>query len=198
MKKIVFFGDSNTYGYDPRGFLDDRYPEEFIWTSIVAAAFPGCLEVVNRGRNGRMIPAGSWDYRYVEQLLSGMKETDIFAVMLGSNDIFMTMNPHAEEPVTRMDRFLSWLTGLSAHPDILVIAPPYPDPEESGDPAFVRFAAESAVMNAGFRRLAAGYGTDFLDASAWGVEAAFDGVHFSEAGHKTFARNIIRWLEHRL
>ena len=27
MKKLILFGDSNTYGYDPRGFLGGRYPD---------------------------------------------------------------------------------------------------------------------------------------------------------------------------
>ena len=28
MEKIIFYGDSNTYGYDPRGFFGMRYPKE--------------------------------------------------------------------------------------------------------------------------------------------------------------------------
>ena len=27
-KKVLFYGDSNTYGYDPAGFMGGRYPEE--------------------------------------------------------------------------------------------------------------------------------------------------------------------------
>ncbi len=195
MKKIVCFGDSNTYGYDPRSFLGDRYPEDRIWTSLVAAAFEGRLEVVNRGRNGRTVPCVGWDYRYVEQLLSEMTEQDLFIVMLGSNDIFMTMTPDAEEPIVKMDKFLQWLSGRTGHPEILVVAPPYPEADTSGDPAFVRFAAESASMNRGFKWLASKFGLYFLDASEWNVDLAFDNLHFSVEGHRTFAEHLIRWLE---
>ncbi len=31
---------------------------------------------------------------------------------------------------------------------------------------------------------------NFADAGAWGVELAYDGVHFSEAGHRAFAAGI--------
>jgi len=31
MRKLILFGDSNTYGYDPRGFLGGRYPEKVRW-----------------------------------------------------------------------------------------------------------------------------------------------------------------------
>lgn len=59
MKKLIFFGDSNTYGYDPRGFLGGRYPEDMIWTSIVQKALSNEYEVINEGQNGRPLPSNS-------------------------------------------------------------------------------------------------------------------------------------------
>ena len=41
MEKIIFYGDSNTYGYDPRGFFGMRYPKEVRWTGIVRDRFKG-------------------------------------------------------------------------------------------------------------------------------------------------------------
>ena len=35
--KILCFGDSNTYGYDPRSFLDDRYPADVRWNPDLSA-----------------------------------------------------------------------------------------------------------------------------------------------------------------
>ena len=35
MKKALFFGDSNTYGYDPAGFMGGRYPRDARWTTIL-------------------------------------------------------------------------------------------------------------------------------------------------------------------
>ena len=34
--KVLCYGDSNTYGYDPRGFFGDRYPAECRWVDILA------------------------------------------------------------------------------------------------------------------------------------------------------------------
>lgn len=36
VKKAYFYGDSNTYGYDPRGIMGGRYPEEYCWPDILA------------------------------------------------------------------------------------------------------------------------------------------------------------------
>lgn len=35
--KILCIGDSNTYGYDPRSFFGDRYPEDVRWTDNLGA-----------------------------------------------------------------------------------------------------------------------------------------------------------------
>ena len=50
--------------------------------------------------------------------------------------------------------------------------------------------AESRELAARYRKLAARLGVGFADAGAWGVGLAFDGVHFTEAGHARFAEGV--------
>ena len=52
--KILCFGDSNTYGYDPRDFFASRYPAQDRWVDLLGNNL-GCI-VVNAGENGREIP----------------------------------------------------------------------------------------------------------------------------------------------
>ena len=35
MKKIYAFGDSNTYGFDPRMGGAGRYPKDIRWTGVI-------------------------------------------------------------------------------------------------------------------------------------------------------------------
>ena len=35
--KVICFGDSNTYGYDPRGYFGGRYDGDNRWVDILAA-----------------------------------------------------------------------------------------------------------------------------------------------------------------
>ncbi len=51
--RIVCYGDSNTYGYDPRSYLGGRYPETVRWTALLSA---DGWTVINEGENGRSIP----------------------------------------------------------------------------------------------------------------------------------------------
>ena len=53
--KVLCYGDSNTYGYDTRGFFGDRYPAECRWVDILARKLN--WEIQNEGQNGREIPA---------------------------------------------------------------------------------------------------------------------------------------------
>ena len=52
--KIYCFGDSNTYGYDARMLIDNRYPPEYRWVDILASRTG--WTVLNKGLNGREIP----------------------------------------------------------------------------------------------------------------------------------------------
>ena len=36
MTTLLCYGDSNTYGFDPRGFVDDRYEEDDRWCDLLA------------------------------------------------------------------------------------------------------------------------------------------------------------------
>ena len=39
--KVICFGDSNTYGYDPRGYFGGRYDADSRWVDILATE-TGC------------------------------------------------------------------------------------------------------------------------------------------------------------
>ena len=165
--KIVCFGDSNTYGYDPRGYLGGRYDPENRWVDLLAQRTGWTF--YNRGRNGRTIPGGPVP----------LPDADLLVVMLGTNDLLQGAS--APEAAARMGHFLK---GLSQK-QILLVAPP---PMKRG--AWVptdALIAESTALAEEYRRLAQAQRLDFLDAAQWHVALAFDGVHFTEEGHHAFA-----------
>ena len=55
-KKLMFFGDSNTYGFDPQDFWGGRYDTDQIWTTMLQKGHPEWV-VINSGQNGREIPS---------------------------------------------------------------------------------------------------------------------------------------------
>ena len=51
--RTLCFGESNTYGYDPRFYLGGRYLKSVRWTGRLEAEG---WEVLNADKNGRSIP----------------------------------------------------------------------------------------------------------------------------------------------
>ena len=183
--KVLCYGDSNTYGYDPRGFFGDRYPAECRWVDILARKLN--WEIQNEGQNGREIPSRPFQYQRAGELLA-QSAPDIFAVMLGTNDLLRGFT--AVEACSRMEGFLRYLQPKCGQ--LLLIAPP---PMKRG--AWVteeNLIAESMKLAEAYQALSQKLGIAFANAGQWNVELTFDGVHFTEAGHRAFAEGIYTYL----
>ena len=190
-RRLLCYGDSNTYGYDPHSYLGGRYPESVRWTALLREYG---WDVINRGENGRSIPRGDGEIKAVVQSLYHM-EADILTVMLGSNDLLQPSCPSARECADRMERFLTALLhvdGWDKTRKILLVAPP---------PMALGTWVQDGKTIAASRRMAECYedtarllGIGFADAGGWGVDLAYDGVHFSETGHLAFAKGIQQTL----
>ena len=173
--KIICYGDSNTWGYDPRGYIGGRY--ETCWPALLAEK-TGWL-VLNQGENGREIPRSPVNFP---------ENTDLLIIMLGTNDLLQRESPEAV--CEKMNRFLG---SLVLHKEkILLIAPP---PMQWGEWVPVRNLIDDSVSLAKhYCTLAESLQVRFADAGKWNVPLAFDGVHFTQDGHRAFAAGLIDYL----
>lgn len=185
--RVICFGDSNTYGYDPRSYFGGQYPAESRWVDLLAEKTG--WEIINAGENGREIPRREYELIQVNQMLS-QRPVDLLIVMLGTNDLLQGAT--TETAAARMEVFLTQLP-LSKE-QILLIAPPT---MQSGE-----WVTEKSLITASeqlaecYQVLAGQLGVYFADADKWNIGLTFDGVHFSEEGHKSFAGNIFRRIKH--
>ena len=174
---IICFGDSNTYGYDPRGYFGGRYDADSRWVDILAAE-TGWM-VSNLGQNGREIPPTAPVFP---------ADIDLLIVMLGTNDLLQGRS--LEQAAERLERFLS---GISLdRSKRLLIAPP---PMSLG--AWVpsqQLIDDSHTFAKRCQTLAEQLGIRFADAGRWDIPLAYDGVHFTEQGHRAFAVGLLEEL----
>lgn len=187
-KKIVCYGDSNTYGYDPRSYIGDRLSEKIRWTGRLNAV-PG-FAAAEYGFNGRQIPTAEAEYGELEAILEKEAPFHCLAVMLGSNDALFMPNASPEAIGGRMDAFLTRVRRFPgmAVVRLLVIAPP---------------RAELAGMSwrcgmipklgAQYAPVAARHDADFMEAGD--LPLAFDGIHLSPEGHEILAEKITDQLK---
>ena len=186
MTDILCFGDSNTWGYDPRSYLGSRYPADVRWTGRLRAAG---FKVTNEGENGRAFPAPEESPALAGRLLRA-PAPELLIVLLGTNDLLLGAS--AAETAEKAAAFLSALRAASCGTRLLLIAPP---PLARGE--WVREArvlAESRLLADALRGAARRARVPFADAGAWGVSPAFDGVHFSPDGHRAFAEGLLPLL----
>ena len=173
--KILCIGDSNTYGYDPRSYLGDRYPAEIRWTDRLDKC-----DVINCGVNGMTVPREQ--SRYIS--LIRINEPDLIIVMLGTNDLFRGLS--AAQIAARMERFLVPIIDMGK--PVLLISPPvlqYGEWVMDDD-----LVEESQDLGEQYRELADRKECLFADSAEWDIEMTFDGVHFSPEGHMVFAQKL--------
>ena len=180
--RLWCFGDSNTIGYDPRGFFSGRYAAP--WPELLAERTG--FQVVNDGKNGRMIPEREYEFLQFHRDAERYN-ADALIVMLGTNDLLEGAT--AREAAARMEAFLNRCN----MPLILLISPP---PMKRGawvpDDGLVE---ESKNLARQYERLAKRRGIWFADAGEWDIALAYDGVHFTEEGHARFAEGLASCLE---
>lgn len=175
---VICFGDSNTYGYDPRGYFGGRYDGDNRWVDILAAETG--WTVYNMGQNGREIPVVA---------LTFPADTDLLIVMLGTNDLLQGRSP--EQAAEKLERFLAAVP--LDRSKILLIAPP---PVALGEWVSSQQLIDNSRTFARLcQALAERLVIRFSDAGKWNIPLAYDGVHFTEQGHKAFAAGLLEELK---
>ena len=183
---VLCYGDSNTYGFDPRSYFGERYPEEYRWADILAEKTG--LATVNGGMNGRTIPQSEWEYEQFRQSLEE-SQADYVIVMLGVNDLMQGASP--ETAAARMETFLSQITEMEKDRIVLVGIPPLKRGEWVPDESLIRASEE---LCAAYETVAETTGTRYVNAGGWDIDLCFDGIHFSEEGNKAFAEGLADYL----
>ncbi len=195
MKKILCFGDSNTYGHTPAD--GSRMPMP--WPRILGGLLPGC-EIIEEGKCGRtthlstpLDPLQDGMVRFNELLASGT-DADLLILMLGTNNQLKPFECPVEETIEALRTYIrSWRSHFGADRKILLVAPILltkdlrgheyfstvyqPDAEEKS----LRFAAE-------YEKLANEEHTYFLNAALYARTSTTDGVHMEPEEHEKLAR----------
>ena len=171
---VICFGDSNTYGYDPRAYFGGRYDTDCRWVDILAAETG--WTVCNMGQNGREIPSSAPSF---------LADTDLLIVMLGTNDLLQGKSPG--QAADRLERFLSSLS-LNRSQILLIAPPPVTLGAWVSSPQLIDDSCTFARL---CQALAEQLGTRFADAGKWDIPLAYDGVHFTEQGHRAFAAGLL-------
>lgn len=173
--KVICYGDSNTWGYDPQDKFGQSYPEGSRWTDLLALKTG--WEVINEGMNGREVP---------NEPIFLCPDTDLLLIMLGTNDLLQLDTPEAA--AERMAHFLSETDPEKA---VIIAPPPMVWGEWVQDQELID---DSVRLTALYKELAERMKIRFVDTTGWNVPLAFDGVHFTLPGQRVFAERLAEAL----
>ena len=201
MKTILFYGDSNTWGFDPS--TCGRYPLEERWTTICQQMLGTDFYGIPAGMNGRTTVFDD-PFKGCRNGLEGLdyelqshKPLDLVVLMLGINDLKFTdaagsaagMRTVVEHILTVNDRFAQSFPVFPDRARILLVSPVlitgYVNDNTACDES-----RESEKLASLYQEIARENGLDFLDAAKVTGPSRIDGVHLSPEGHARIGRAI--------
>ena len=210
--RILCYGDSNTYGYDPDPYTD-RYPESVRWTGILQEKLGDEYLIIEEGKNGRttgyrpdadvsFTEDGPQDLLYRFEM---HQPVDMLVIMLGSNDCVPKYGLTSEDVATGMDALITaveeWASqNRSEPPAFLIVAPPVLDEEilntPLGTPETAEFIQKLNELGGLYQQIAQNHGCDF--ANARDIELSdLDHIHLTEEGHVQLADLLLETIKYR-
>ena len=201
MKRILCYGDSNTWGYDPVHSAPDcwkRYDEETRWPCVMERILGAEYRVLEAGLCGRttvfsdpLLPfcCGA---ELLEPVLRMNDPVDLFVIMLGTNDTKDYFSASAETIADGMERLVKKLRlllpdSLSAHAKIMIVSPVHLIPAADGTYYYncCTAAAEKKTHKLAllYQQVAMRNRCFFFDAAVCASAGKRDGMHLEADGH---------------
>lgn len=198
MLNILFYGDSNTWGYDPETSL--RFPYENRWTTVCAKLLGEEYNCIPEGMNGRTtafddpMKGARNGLTGLDYALQAHKPLDLMVVMLGTNDLKYTDADGVAEGMEKLIRNI-----LSADERFPLSSPVFTGPERRillVSPVLLgehvgkkeNDLEESRRLAELYREIAERCSLHFMDADSYAEASEMDGVHLGREGHESLGR----------
>lgn len=203
MKSILFFGDSNTWGFDPS--TGGRYSPAIRYTGRLRSKFSERYEIIESGLNGRTTAyddgydGWSSGSKALPMILKTHDPLDLVVLVLGTNDLKARLGLTCDDVVKGMRRLIHivhspGMWNLRSKPAVLVVAPMLLNEHALvtspfGDVFSTRSVELSHKLGSAYEALCADDNIRCccFDAGQLGPVTSQDGVHMSPADHRRMA-----------
>lgn len=204
MKRIVCFGDSNTFGYRAADF--GRYSEEVRWPMRLQEKLGREYRIIEEGLCGRTtcfedpLQEGLSGVSYIRPCLLSHKPISLLILMLGTNDTKERFCADAACIALGLKRLVEkamqtecWAGGK---PNILIVVPKNIEKEYESCFAVHGLGRGCAEKSQGlaeeYRKIADWFGCHYLDANEFVTKTdREDYVHLCAEGHFQMAEGVL-------
>ena len=200
---ILCFGDSNTYGYRPDG--SGRFDADTRWTGLLQKKLGTNDRIIEEGLCGRTtvfsdeLREGRRGLDTIGILLESHAPVDLLILMLGTNDCKTRYNASAGTIVKGLEQVITKAQKSSSHPFRLLVISPILLAPGVGDPGFdPEFNKGSELVSQNlateYKKIAARYHADFLDAASVANASETDRQHLDALGHRLLVQKFLnKW-----
>lgn len=204
-KRILCYGDSNTWGYD--AYTDGRFEEEARWTGRLGKVLGDEYTVIEEGLCGRTtvfddpLNEGMSGLSYLYPCMMSHSPLDLLIVMLGTNDCKGRFSLTPRNIACGMKRLLLKAQQIPAwreKPHILLIAPGAIRPECEMSPVGAEMgicAQRSSKLADEYKVIAQEIGVDFIDAGIFVKMNKLDYMHLDQESHCLLAEKINEYVK---
>jgi lysophospholipase L1-like esterase len=197
MAVIVAFGDSNTWGWEPKSAT--RYKPDVRWTGVMQRELGPGYHVIEEGLNGRTtvfddpIEPDRRGADYLPPCLRSQAPLDLLIIALGCNDMKKRFSASPSDIASGAERLILMARAEAVGPDgappaILLVAPPPIGKLTDFAEMFEGAREKSLVLAERYRAVAERQRVGFLDAGEFVACSDLDGVHFAPDGHAILGR----------
>lgn len=200
MKKILCFGDSNTFGYNPKN--GKRYNSEIRWSGIVKNALIKNYEVIEAGCNNRTAfcnnPEGN-EYTGTKALKKYIaNDIDILILQIGINDLQKFYGINISDYYTGIESLIEIARNANENINIILVSPSEINENILKCHFSLMFDEESIKkskeLQNTYKEIAEKYNCKFINLNEITKVSNIDGLHYLEEEHKKIASVILNTI----
>lgn len=202
MKKILCYGDSNTYGFIPK--TCGRYNKSERWSGILSELLPDC-EIIEEGMNNRTgffkNPEGLKQSggEYLSVYLQNHKDIDICIISLGTNDSQIFYNLDENSVHEGLQNIIKTIQEINLRTEIIIIPPVKISTYILKSGFSMMFDKDSIKRNHStlpiFEQVANESGCEYFDLNEIVTPSEIDGLHYTKESHKLIAQHLAEFIK---
>jgi len=200
MKKIICYGDSNTFGYNTKD--NSRFDENIRWTSVLQKNIGAVYEVINEGacdRTGFVTnPKGVLfsAQQHFPKLMSETERFDLLILWVGTNDLQTQYDISTGTVEKGLEKLISIAKEKAKN---IIIIPPVILSENVLAGNFSYQFNETSIVKSKtigsiFKTLAGVHDCEYFDINEIVTPTDIDGLHYDEESHKIIGNNMTDFI----
>ncbi len=200
MKKILCYGDSNTFGYNSAN--GSRFSENERWTALLQNNLGSEYKVINEGACGRtafvddeneICPSA---LRHFPKIIAETKDIDILILAIGTNDLQFKYDVSFGQIENSLEKLVK--TAKNYVKQIILIPPVVLTADVLKGSFSSQFnktsIAKSEKVGEIYKKLSDSYRLNYFDFNEYTKPSQNDGLHFDKNGHKIIADKLSDYI----